>query len=78
MKDNRRRRDVVCSRFFWCTLFIVASCVFLTAFNFSSFRFLFSPPAERLQPKIIPTWRTMERNTASRFWSVAASEEHCF
>ncbi|CAN1817809.1 Glycosyltransferase family 92 protein RCOM_0530710 [Linum perenne] len=63
MKDNRRRRDVVCSRFFWCTLFIVASCVFLTAFNFSSFRF-----PERLQPEIVPTWRTME--------VVSADESH--
>ncbi|CAN0924545.1 Glycosyltransferase family 92 protein RCOM_0530710 [Linum grandiflorum] len=64
MKD-RRRRDVVCSRFFWCTLFFVVACALFTGFNFSSsFRFLFSPPAVRLQPEIVPTWRTMEAVSA--------------
>ncbi|CAI0456562.1 unnamed protein product [Linum tenue] len=57
-KDHRRNRDdVVWSRFFWCTIFIVISCVLFTGFNFSSFRFLFFPPPERLQPEIVPRWR---------------------
>lgn len=34
--------DVVSwSRFFWCTLFVVFSCVILSGFTFSSFRLFF-------------------------------------
>ncbi|KAF3444507.1 hypothetical protein FNV43_RR14199 [Rhamnella rubrinervis] len=55
MKDRRKRSDVVSwSRFFWCTLFIVFTCVLFTGFTFSTFRFLFG---ESFQPELVLKWR---------------------
>lgn len=54
---NRRKRDVVSwSRFFWCTLFTVFSCVLLSASLFvSTFRIFFG---ETFRPVLASTWRT--------------------
>ncbi|KDP46347.1 hypothetical protein JCGZ_10187 [Jatropha curcas] len=54
MKDRRRREVVSWSRFFWCTIFVVVSCVFLTGLRLSSFRLLFG---DKYRPEIVPAWR---------------------
>nr|XP_048327753.1 glycosyltransferase family 92 protein RCOM_0530710 [Ziziphus jujuba var. spinosa] len=65
MKDRRKRSsgDVVSwSRFFWCTLFVVFTCVLFTGFTFSSFRFLFG---ETLQPVLVLPWRAPQMEAIS-------------
>ncbi|KAF8026126.1 hypothetical protein BT93_F2818 [Corymbia citriodora subsp. variegata] len=43
------------SRFFWCTIFAVLSCVLFTAFTFSTLRLSFG---ETFQPVVVPpSWR---------------------
>ncbi|KAL5581292.1 hypothetical protein UlMin_013734 [Ulmus minor] len=56
MKDRRKRSDVLVSwsRFFWCTVFIVLSCVCFSGFTFSTFRLLFGG---KLQPVMVLKWR---------------------
>ncbi|PON95262.1 Glycosyltransferase [Trema orientale] len=57
MKDHSRKRsDVVVSwsRFFWCTVVVVFTCVFFSGFTFSTLCFLFR---ELLEPVVILRWR---------------------
>lgn len=54
MKDRRKRDVVSWSRFFWCTLFVVFSCVLFTGFSFSTFRILFG---DKFHPEIVYAWR---------------------
>lgn len=56
MKDRRQRDVVSWNRFFWCTLFLVFSCVLFSGFTFSTFRFFFF--GEKFHPEIVSTWRT--------------------
>ncbi|XP_011045246.1 PREDICTED: UPF0392 protein RCOM_0530710 [Populus euphratica] len=56
MKDRRKRDVVSWNRFFWCTLFLVFSCVLFSGFTFSTFRFFFF--GEKFHPEIVSTWRT--------------------
>ncbi|KAG6659638.1 glycosyltransferase family 92 protein RCOM_0530710-like [Carya illinoinensis] len=55
MKDRgKKHRDVVSwSRFFWCTLFVIFSCVLFTGFTFSTFRLLFG---ETFRPALVFKW----------------------
>ncbi|KAJ6302143.1 hypothetical protein OIU77_016272 [Salix suchowensis] len=53
MKDRRKRDVVSWNRFFWCTLFLVFSCVLFSAFTFRFFFF-----GEKFHPEIVSTWRT--------------------
>ncbi|XP_056169847.1 glycosyltransferase family 92 protein RCOM_0530710-like [Syzygium oleosum] len=46
--------DVSWSRFFWCTIFAVLSCVLFTVFTFSTLRLSFG---ETFQPVVVPSWR---------------------
>ncbi|KAJ8768008.1 hypothetical protein K2173_020948 [Erythroxylum novogranatense] len=55
MKDRRKRDVVSWSRFFWCTLFFVVSCVLFTGFSFSTFHLLFQ--REKFRPEIVSGWR---------------------
>eukprot|EP00258_Populus_trichocarpa_P027110 XP_024443129.1 glycosyltransferase family 92 protein RCOM_0530710 [Populus trichocarpa] len=57
MKDRRKRDVVSWNRFFWCTLFLVFSCVLFSGFTFSTFRFFFFF-GEKFHPEIVSTWRT--------------------
>ncbi|KAJ7970712.1 glycosyltransferase family 92 protein [Quillaja saponaria] len=52
MKD--RKKSNVWSRFFWCTIFVVFSCVIFTSFTFSTFRLLFG---KSFNPVLVLTWR---------------------
>ncbi|KAJ4827335.1 hypothetical protein Tsubulata_003288 [Turnera subulata] len=60
MKD-RKRRDVAWSRFFWCTVTVVFSCILLT--GLSSFRFFSG--VEKFRPEISSTWRTRPMEATS-------------
>ncbi|PON44029.1 Glycosyltransferase [Parasponia andersonii] len=53
---SRKRSDVVVSwsRFFWCTVVVVFTCVFFSGFTFSTLSFLFR---EKLEPVVILRWR---------------------
>ncbi|KAE8021392.1 hypothetical protein FH972_007286 [Carpinus fangiana] len=53
-KDRfKKQREVVSwSRFFWCTLFVVLSCVLFTGFTFSTFRLIFGET-----PVVVFKWR---------------------
>lgn len=42
------------SRFFWCTIFAVLSCVLFTVFTFSTLRF---SVGETFEPVVVPSWR---------------------
>ncbi|XP_057982301.1 glycosyltransferase family 92 protein RCOM_0530710 [Malania oleifera] len=55
MKDRRKREFLSWSRFFWCTIFVVISCVFFTGFTFSTFRLILGGT---FQPVLVSTWRT--------------------
>ncbi|KAI6700798.1 hypothetical protein NL676_015122 [Syzygium grande] len=46
--------DVSWSRFFWCTVFAVLSCVLFTVFTFSTLRL---SCGETFQPVVAPSWR---------------------
>ncbi|KAM6573252.1 hypothetical protein CsatA_017332 [Cannabis sativa] len=64
MKDRRKRSDVVVSwsRFFWCTLVVVFTCVFISGFTFSTFRILFQG---KIEPVLILRWRAMPEKSIS-------------
>lgn len=54
MRDRRRVNVVSWSRFFWCTLFVVFSCVIFTGFTFSTFHLFFG---ETFRPVVVSAWR---------------------
>ncbi|XP_062105547.1 glycosyltransferase family 92 protein RCOM_0530710-like isoform X2 [Humulus lupulus] len=72
MKDRRKRSDVVVSwsRFFWCTLVVVFTCVFISGFTFSTFRILFQ---EKIEPVLILRWKAMPVESISGDSSVTAA-----
>ncbi|GAB4848028.1 hypothetical protein Ancab_002688 [Ancistrocladus abbreviatus] len=57
MKDRRKRDLVTWSRFFWCTLFIVVSCILYSSLTFSSFLLLPIPGTGQIHPELVSTWR---------------------
>ncbi|GMY13185.1 glycosyltransferase family 92 protein RCOM_0530710-like isoform X2 [Fagus crenata] len=60
-KSKQKQRDVVSwSGFFWCTIFVVFSCVLFTGFTFSTFSLLFG---ETFQPVLVVRWRAPARES---------------
>lgn len=54
MKDRKKRDVLSWSRFFWCTLFMVCSCILFTGFTFSTFRLL---KGGKFHPVLVSTWQ---------------------